>query len=63
MCGTYSIIIPTQSRNKLLHNSTSPEELRRTILESPTPLLSEFPLFMKGDKTLDVPVYTVWGAC
>ncbi|CAG8649977.1 17757_t:CDS:2, partial [Funneliformis caledonium] len=60
---TYSTIIPTQSRNKLLHNSTSPEELRRTILESPTPLLSEFPLFMKGDKTLDVPVYTVWGAC
>ncbi|CAI2168934.1 3630_t:CDS:10 [Funneliformis geosporum] len=60
---TYSTIISTQQRNKLLHNSTSPEELRRTIKESPTPLLSEFPLFMKGEKTLDVPVYTVWGAC
>jgi len=60
---TYSTIIRPQLRSKLLHNSTSPAELRRTILESSEPLLSEFPLFRDGKKTLDVRLYTVWGAC
>ena len=60
---TYSTIIRPQLRSKLLHSSTSPAELRRTILESSEPLLSEFPLFRDGKKTLDVRLYTVWGAC
>lgn len=46
-----------------LNRSTNLADLRRTIIESPTPLLSEFPLFMEGKKSLRVPVYTVWGAC
>ncbi|PKK60980.1 hypothetical protein RhiirC2_761232 [Rhizophagus irregularis] len=60
---TYSTIIPPQLRIKLLHSSTSAQELRNVILESPGPLLSEFPLFRDGKKKLDVPLYTVWGAC
>lgn len=31
--------------------------------QSPHTLLSEFPQFLSGEKQLDVPVYTVWGAC
>ncbi|GBC06126.1 hypothetical protein RclHR1_06640004 [Rhizophagus clarus] len=60
---TYSTIIRPQLRNKLLHNSTSPQELRSVIIESSEPLLSEFPLFRDEKKKLDVPLYTVWGAC
>lgn len=35
----------------------------RTLEQSPETLLSEFPSFLSGEKRLDVPVYTVWGAC
>ncbi|KAF0548428.1 ser/thr protein phosphatase family protein [Gigaspora margarita] len=60
----YSTIIPNDLRTKFLNTDlTSIQELRRTILESDRPLLSEFPLFREGVKSLIVPVYTVWGAC
>ncbi|CAG8611987.1 9869_t:CDS:2, partial [Scutellospora calospora] len=59
----YSTIIQQELRDKLLHPTTSAQELRRTIVESEHPLLSEFPLFREGVKRLIVPVYTVWGAC
>lgn len=35
----------------------------RALEQSPHTLLSEFPEFLSGEKQLDVPVYTVWGAC
>lgn len=35
----------------------------RTLEQSPHTLLSEFSEFLSGNKQLDVPVYTVWGAC
>ncbi|CAG8502982.1 5742_t:CDS:10 [Dentiscutata erythropus] len=56
----YSTIIPPDLRSKLLDPNTSLQELRRTILESDRPLLSEFPLFIDGVERLIVPVYTVW---
>ncbi|CAG8453754.1 11335_t:CDS:10 [Gigaspora rosea] len=60
----YSTIIPNELRTKFLNTElTSIPELRRIILESEHPLLSEFPLFIEGVKSLIVPVYTVWGAC
>ncbi|CAG8537513.1 32063_t:CDS:10 [Racocetra persica] len=59
----YSTIIPQDLRSKLLHPSTSLQELRNTIQHSEHPLLSEFPLFREGVNRLSVPVYTVWGAC
>ncbi|CAG8473903.1 15654_t:CDS:10 [Cetraspora pellucida] len=59
----YSTIIPQDLRIKLLHSSTSLQELRNTIQHSERPLLSEFPLFREGVMHLKVPVYTVWGAC
>ncbi|CAJ0748346.1 18164_t:CDS:10 [Entrophospora sp. SA101] len=57
----YTILIPEREKSRLLSlNST---ELRKVILESDLPLLSEFSLFKEGKKTLKVPVYTIWGAC
>lgn len=35
----------------------------RSLEQSPHTLLSEFSEFLAGNKQLDVPVYTVWGAC
>ncbi|KAG2236610.1 hypothetical protein INT48_000164 [Thamnidium elegans] len=53
--------LPAQIRARLL-NST-PENIYSSLEQSPHTLLSEFPQFLSGEKQLDVPVYTVWGAC
>ncbi|KAK0538573.1 hypothetical protein OC842_001266 [Tilletia horrida] len=37
--------------------------LREAILNYPDPLFSEFPLLLNGKLRLNVPVFTVWGAC
>jgi hypothetical protein len=58
----YTTLIPSQTRSRLLNN-TSNEQLLHTLGQSPQTLLSEFPDYLSGAKQLDVPVYTVWGAC
>ncbi|PWN38290.1 uncharacterized protein FA14DRAFT_119503, partial [Meira miltonrushii] len=56
----YSTLIPTQLRTKLL----TADEMRNQILAHPdSPLLTEFPSLLSGKLRLNVPVYTVWGAC
>ena len=53
--------MPSQTRSRLL--AFSPDQMYRTLEQSPHTLLSEFSEFLSGNKQLDVPVYTVWGAC
>ncbi|KAI8142041.1 hypothetical protein BJV82DRAFT_616946 [Fennellomyces sp. T-0311] len=57
----YSTLIPPTVRKRL--NDSPIEQVRPTIEQSPQPFLSEFPEFLAGKKTLEVPVYAVWGAC
>ncbi|KAG2205116.1 hypothetical protein INT47_002210 [Mucor saturninus] len=57
----YTTLVPSQTRTRLLNSS--PEVMYRTLEQSPHTLLSEFPEFLSREKQLDVPVYTVWGAC
>ncbi|KAF9970005.1 hypothetical protein BGZ73_007414 [Actinomortierella ambigua] len=59
----YSTLIPPALRTRLLQSTVTADSLRSQIRTSSTHLLSEFPLFLSGEKTLKVPVYTVWGAC
>ncbi|KAH9921545.1 uncharacterized protein BXZ73DRAFT_104427 [Epithele typhae] len=56
----YSPLIPTAQRNHLLAPENPPHAVRSTVTIS---LLSEFPLLLSGQIKLQVPVYTVWGAC
>ncbi|KAI9281030.1 hypothetical protein BY458DRAFT_544391 [Sporodiniella umbellata] len=57
----YSTLIPPSTRSRLL---TYPHEaIYRALEQSPQTLFSEFSDFLSGDKRLEVPVYTVWGAC
>lgn len=56
----YSPLIPTAQRNHLLAQDQPPSAIRSTVSIS---LLSEFPLLLSGQIKLQVPVYTVWGAC
>ncbi|KAG2174704.1 hypothetical protein INT43_005762, partial [Umbelopsis isabellina] len=56
----YSTLIPPQIKSRL--NNAPTEQLRRSIEQTPG-YLSEFPEFLSGKKKLNVPVYTVWGAC
>ena len=56
----YSPLIPTAQRNHLLAPENPPHAIRSTVTIS---LLSEFPLLLSGQIKLQVPVYTVWGAC
>ncbi|KAI1788951.1 hypothetical protein LXA43DRAFT_1023286 [Ganoderma leucocontextum] len=56
----YSPLIPTAQRNHLLAPENPPSAIRSTVTIS---LLSEFPLLLSGQVKLQVPVYTVWGAC
>jgi hypothetical protein len=56
----YSTLIPPQVKSRL--NNAPTEQLRRSIEQTPG-YLSEFPEFLSGQKKLNVPVYTVWGAC
>lgn len=56
----YSTLIPPQIKSRL---SNAPiEQLRRSIEQTPS-YLSEFTEFLSGQKKLNIPVYTVWGAC
>ncbi|KAK3829318.1 MAG: hypothetical protein J3Q66DRAFT_28056 [Benniella sp.] len=59
----YSTLIPPAHRTRLLQSTVSSESLRSQIKSSTTHILSELPLYLTGEKTLKVPVYTVWGAC
>ncbi len=56
----YSPLIPTAQRTHLLAPENPPTAIRSTVTIS---LLSEFPLLLSGQIKLQVPVYTVWGAC
>ncbi|KAF9438319.1 hypothetical protein BGZ76_008707 [Entomortierella beljakovae] len=59
----YSTLIPPALRTRLLQSTVTPDSLRSQIRASNTNILSELPLYLSGQKTLKVPVYTVWGAC
>ncbi|KAH9950137.1 hypothetical protein B0H21DRAFT_724989 [Amylocystis lapponica] len=56
----YSPLIPTAQRNHLLAPENPPSVIRDTVNIA---LLSEFPLLVSGQIKLQVPVFTVWGAC
>lgn len=56
----YSPLIPSAQRTHLLAAENPPSVIRSTVTIS---LLSEFPLLLSGQIKLQVPVYTVWGAC
>ncbi|CAL1701956.1 unnamed protein product [Somion occarium] len=56
----YSPLIPAAQRTHLLAPENHPSSIRSTVTIS---LLSEFPLLLSGQIKLQVPVYTVWGAC
>lgn len=56
----YSPLIPTAQRNHLLAPENTPSTIRSTVDIS---LISEFPLLLSGQIKLQVPVFTVWGAC
>jgi hypothetical protein len=56
----YSPLIPSAQRTHLLAPDNPPSVIRATVNIA---LLSEFPLLLSGQISLDIPVYTVWGAC
>lgn len=56
----YSPLIPSAQRTHLLSPENPPAIIRSTVNIE---LLSEFPLLLAGQLKLQVPVYTVWGAC
>ncbi|KAF9458002.1 hypothetical protein BDZ94DRAFT_1201831 [Collybia nuda] len=56
----YSPLIPSAQRTHLLAPDNPPAVIRSTVNIS---LLSEFPLLLSGQIKLQVPIYTVWGAC
>ncbi|KAG8759617.1 hypothetical protein FRC11_001721, partial [Ceratobasidium sp. 423] len=57
---SYSPLIPQDDRPNLLAPDAP---LRNLITSNSTFQLSEFPQLLAGQITLEVPVYTVWGAC
>ena len=56
----YSPLIPAAQRDHLLAPENPPAVIRSTVTVQ---LLSEFPLLLSGQIKLQVPVFTVWGAC
>ncbi|KAF8351095.1 Ser/Thr protein phosphatase, partial [Amanita rubescens] len=56
----YSPLIPSAQRSHLLSQDNPPSLIRSTVNIA---MLSEFPLLLSGQIKLQVPVYTVWGAC
>ena len=56
----YSPLIPSAQRTHLLAPENSPTVIRTTVNIE---LLSEFPLLLSGQIKMQVPVYTIWGAC
>ncbi|BGP31087.1 hypothetical protein JCM10296v2_002851 [Rhodotorula toruloides] len=72
----YSSLISAAFRSQLLSPSTTPSQMRELLAnppktafpnaspsESPAFGLSEFPKLLSGELKLNIPVYTVWGAC
>ncbi|GAA6029753.1 hypothetical protein JCM8097_001032 [Rhodosporidiobolus ruineniae] len=69
----YSSLISPQFRSQLLSPNTSPAHMRELLERPPKAAfpdpsehafgLSEFPKLLAGELKLNVPVYTVWGAC
>ena len=56
----YSPLIPSAQRHHLLAPENPPSAIRQTLTIS---MLSEFPLLLSGQIKLQVPVFTVAGAC
>ncbi|KAF8735303.1 hypothetical protein AX14_002291 [Amanita brunnescens Koide BX004] len=56
----YSPLILSAQRSHLLSQDNPPSLIRSTVNIA---MLSEFPLLLSGQIKLQVPVYTVWGAC
>ncbi|KAI0273103.1 hypothetical protein BGY98DRAFT_1120327 [Russula aff. rugulosa BPL654] len=56
----YSPLIQSAQRNHLLSSDNTPAAIRNTVNIS---MLSEFPLLLSGQIKLQVPVFTVAGAC
>lgn len=56
----FSPLISSAQRTHLLAPENSPTVIRTTVNIE---LLSEFPLLLSGQIKIQVPVYTVWGAC
>lgn len=56
----YSPLIPNAQRSSLLASDTHSTTIRNAMTVS---LLSEFPLLLSGQIKLNIPVFTVWGAC
>ncbi|TFK43129.1 hypothetical protein BDQ12DRAFT_622014 [Crucibulum laeve] len=56
----YSPLIPSAQRTHLLAPDNPPAVIRSTVNIE---LLSEFPLLLSGQIKLQIPVYTVYGAC
>ncbi|KAF7984881.1 hypothetical protein HWV62_10869 [Athelia sp. TMB] len=56
----YSPLIPSAQRTHLLAPENPSSAIRATVNIN---LLSEFPNLLSGQIKLQVPVYTVWGAC
>ncbi|GAA5821920.1 hypothetical protein JCM11251_004780 [Rhodosporidiobolus azoricus] len=69
----YSSLISPQFRSQLLSPSNTPSQMRDLLARPPKHAfpdqsehafgLSEFPKLLAGELKLNVPVYTVWGAC
>ncbi|GAA6057132.1 hypothetical protein JCM3770_004837 [Rhodotorula araucariae] len=70
----YSSLITPQFRAQLLSPNTTPALIRELLAnppknafpapaDQPSFALSEFPKLLSGELKLNVPVYTVWGAC
>ncbi|KAL0087395.1 hypothetical protein J3Q64DRAFT_1737237 [Phycomyces blakesleeanus] len=57
----YSTLIPATTRNYL--SKLEVPKVRSAFEESYQHLLSQFTDFLAGKQRLEVPVYTVWGAC
>ena len=58
----YSPLVP-KAMGGTFSGSNSHENLKAAIKKHPDPILSELPLFLNKTATLEVPVYTTWGAC
>ncbi|KAH0614843.1 uncharacterized protein H6S33_000479 [Morchella sextelata] len=58
----YSPLLDERLKKSIQSPGASHVPIKQLVGAEPNPL-SELPLFLSGTYTLDVPVYTVWGAC
>lgn len=54
--------LPTRNPRLSGHHSNRVSNIREAVQSSEEPVLSELPLFIRGEKRLHVPVYTVYGS-